>query len=93
MTNPMSLHRKTLEQFVKLALQQLKGKWVILGGAIIPLLEDSYRVTVNIDVAEWGKGSNASTMALFSIAEQMGLPVETINPAAAYFFKKVEDWQ
>ena len=84
-----TLDRKTLQRFLKLAGDKLSGRWLILGGTLLPLLGIEHRTTTDIDVAGLGEAERAQTFKLMEIAEELGLPVETINQAAAYFVAKI----
>jgi hypothetical protein len=74
---------------VELAGDRLEGRWVLLGGTLLPWLGVEYRVTTDIDLADLGKADQAQSLELMKIAEELGLPVESINQAAAYFLMKL----
>jgi hypothetical protein len=51
-------------------------------------------VTVDIDMVNLNaKASNSNSLQLMEVAEQLGLPVETINQAGSYFLSKIDDVQ
>ena len=85
------LTNKLLQKFLKLAGKKLKGDWIIMGGTVLPLLGVNYRVTVDIDLVAIGGDSNSQNLSLMSIADELGLPVETINQAGEYFLSKIKD--
>ncbi len=87
------LDHKTLKRFLKLAGDRLDGDWVIMGGIVLPLLGIEHRITNDIDIAAPGGAGNEGLFTLMSIAEQLGLPVETINQAGAYFLNRIDGWQ
>ncbi len=87
------LNYKTLKRFVELAGDRLVGDWVIMGGTVLPLLGIEHRTTNDIDIAGPEDAGNEGLFALMSIAEQLGLPVETINQAGAYFLHRIDGWQ
>lgn len=87
------LNKKKLRDFINLAGEKLKGDWVILGGTVLPLLGQEYRVTIDIDMASIDEETQKGTLALMEIAESLSLPVETINQAGAYFLKKQKFWK
>ncbi|MGK5085192.1 hypothetical protein WDW37_18035, partial [Bdellovibrionota bacterium FG-1] len=74
--------------FIQLAGDRLEGGWVLLGGTLLPYLGIEYRVTTDIDLAGLGTKEQSQTLELMRIAEDLGLPVESINQAAAYFLMK-----
>lgn len=80
----------TVRDFIEKAKERLEGDWLILGGSLIPLIDQSYRSTMDIDVVRLDGASNEDTLALMSIAQEVGLPVEAINMAAAFFVSKIE---
>jgi hypothetical protein len=87
------IDRKLLSRFVKLAADRLEGRWVLLGGTLLPLLGIEYRVTTDIDVAGLDRADQAQTLELMEIAAELGLPVESINQAAAYFLMKLKPFE
>ncbi len=89
----MAIDAGTVRRFVRLAGERLRGEWVILGGAVLPLLGAGVRVTVDIDVAGPDGGGNDQTLALLDLAESVGLAPEAVNQAAAHFLRKVRGWR
>ncbi len=84
-----SLDSKRLQDFLKLAGDQLSGDWVLLGGTLLPAVGLTVRSTVDIDFVSLEKTDNSQTLALMTIADSLGLPVETINSAASFFLEKI----
>ena len=82
-----------LQRFLELAGERLEGDWVVIGGMVLPLLGATHRVTLDIDIAGPDEATMSQTLVLMSIAEELGLPVEAINQAGAYFLHKIEGWQ
>ncbi|MBW2263451.1 MAG: hypothetical protein JRG91_15910 [Deltaproteobacteria bacterium] len=82
-----------LERFVQLAGQRLSGDWVVMGGGVLPLLGIEHRVTVDVDIAGPESAGQEQTLALMHIAEELGLPVEAINQAGAFFLHRIEGWR
>jgi hypothetical protein len=82
-----------LKKFVKLAGERLKGRWVLLGGTLLPLLGIEYRATSDIDLAGLGNAERGQILQLMDLATELGLPVESINQAAAYFLMKHEPFE
>lgn len=88
-----SIDTERMARFVDLAARQLEGTWVILGGAVLPLLGAAHRVTMDIDVAGPADAPQAATLVLMEIAERLGLPPETINQAGAFFLRRIRGWE
>lgn len=85
---------QTMRKFIRESLLKLEGDWVIIGGSLLPLLGIDHRVTVDIDMISIQKNnSNAQSIKLMEIAENLGFPVETINQAGAYFLSKIPQYQ
>jgi hypothetical protein len=82
-----------VHRFVVLAADSLQGDWVVMGGAVLPLLGVESRVTWDIDVAGPPEAKMDQALVLMEIAERLGLPVEAINQAGAYFLQRVEGWR
>lgn len=81
----MNLDQKLLRKFIKLAAEQLEGEWLLVGGTVLPLLGANHRSTVDIDFVGLGRKERAQQLELMKIAEQLDLPVDIINSAAAFF--------
>lgn len=62
-----------MARFVSLAAERLEGAWVIMGGAVLPLVGVEHRVTLDIDVAGPDTADMAQTLALMEIAVEIGL--------------------
>jgi hypothetical protein len=84
---------KLLRQFLDLAGKRLSGEWVVIGGALLPLLGVSQRVTMDIDIAGPPDATNADTLTLFEIARDIGLPIEAINQSASFFLHRVDGYE
>jgi len=86
------IDKTVVEKFAKEALKKLEGRFVIIGGAALSLVDAFQRVTMDIDcIALDDDGSQ--TVALMEIAETMGLPVESINQAGVYFLQKIPHYE
>ena len=86
--------KNVLNKFLKLAIDQLNGDWIVIGGTVLPLSGVDFRVTTDIDFIKLDfNANNSETLKLMEIAESLKLPVETINQSGAYFLSKVEDIQ
>lgn len=87
------IDEKLLRRFAVKLADTLRGDWVILGGTVLPLLGISYRATVDIDVAGPRTSSQEDTLKLMEIAEGLGLSVESINQAGAYFLHRIDKYE
>ena len=86
------MNSRTLKKFVEIASERLTGEWVVIGGTVLPILGVDHRVTLDIDfIRIREKEGNSDSLILMEIAEQIGLPIEAVNQAGAYFFSKVEN--
>src|SRR3989344_3724351 len=87
------MEKKILEKFIHLLSDKVEGKWIIMGGCVLPLLEASSRYTQDIDIAGPSSSTQKDTLTLMEIAQTLGLPVEAINQAASFFLYKIPDWE
>lgn len=83
-----NLDSRVLARFLQLAVQSLDGEWVLLGGTLLPAVGIKVRSTADIDLVGLSEREDAQNMDLMRLAEAVGLPVQSVNPAAGYFFKK-----
>jgi len=88
-----TINKKILERFIRLAGERLSGDWVVMGGVALLLQGAQTHPTYDIDVAGPADATNEQLLQLMSIAEELGLPAEAINQAAAYFLYRVHDWR
>ncbi len=88
-----TINKETLLKFIQKAEQRLQGDWVIIGGAVLPLLGVSQRATVDIDIAGPPESPQSETLVLMEIADELGLPVEAINQAGAFFLRRIKGWE
>jgi len=88
-----TIDQPLLKLFLNLAGERLTGQWIIIGGAVLALKGHAYRITNDIDIAPPKKASQEQILKLLEIAEQLGLPVEAINQAAAFFLNKIKNWK
>jgi predicted nucleotidyltransferase len=87
------LDPKLLKRFIRLAGERLVGEWVLTGGTVLPLLGREHRSTVDIDLVGLGKDEMGQVLQLMKLAEELGLPVEAINQAGAYFLSKIPSFR
>jgi hypothetical protein len=83
------LDSKVIKKLIQKAGEQLSGEWILAGGVLLPALDLPIRSTVDVDL--WGLGSHESSqqLELMKLSESLGLPVDTINQAGAFFLNKV----
>ncbi len=88
------LDAKFLKKFLKTATDQLAGDWVLIGGTLLPALGIDHRVTTDIDMISLQREQSSKlNLQLMELAEQQGLPAESINQAAAYFLEKIPHYR
>jgi len=81
------------EQFLEIALTELSGEWIWIGGSLLHVLNISDRVTLDIDIVPRSKVTNNHTLILMEIAAKLGLPPETINMAGQFYLTKIKNWE
>jgi len=89
----MTIQRKHFSKFLKMAGDRLHGDWIVIGGTVLPLLGIHHRVTLDIDIVGPKESDQEAIFKLMEIAEQIGVPVEAINQAGAYFLHKIKKWE
>lgn len=87
------LDDQTMRTFIDRAADIVEGDWVVIGGAVLPLLGEGTRPTLDIDLIPVGEASQSEIIGLMEIAENLGLPVETVNQAGSYFLRKISDYE
>lgn len=87
------LDSKKIQNFLKKAVDELHGDWILIGGTVLPALGIDHRVTVDIDLVPLTSFGNDEMLGLMSLAEELGLPVETINSAGGFFLKKIPGYE
>jgi len=92
MNSPIKpLDSALIKKLLLQAAKRLEGKWALIGGTVLPALGVNYRSTIDVDLISLD--GKQQTLKLMELAEDLGLPVETINSAGAYFLSKIEDHQ
>lgn len=82
-----------LQKFIKLALKNLEGEWLLLGGMVLPALGVDHRVTMDIDFVGLSRKERSQSLELMKLTEKLGLPVESINQAADVFLDRIEGFR
>lgn len=78
---------KTLKNFLSLTSEKLNGDWLLVGDTLLPALGLNVRATIDIDFVSLS-GTQDQTLELMSLAEELELPIDCINQAAAFFVRK-----
>jgi len=74
-------------------LKNLRGDWLLVGGALLLVLGISDRITIDIDLVPLDEITNKDQLKIMKIAEDNNFPPETINFAAEFFVKKQKNWR
>ncbi|MCB0408475.1 MAG: hypothetical protein KDD34_09740 [Bdellovibrionales bacterium] len=85
-----ALNSKLLKKFLKRASEDLTGEWLLVGGTLLPALGIDARATVDIDLINLKSNDNNNLIQLMKLADNLKLPIESINQAAAYFLKDIK---
>jgi hypothetical protein len=86
------INTKLMEMFLEKAVGKLSGEWIVIGGTVLPLMGIDHRVTVDIDIINLSfESSNNDSLKLMNIAQELKLPIESINQAGAYYLSKIEN--
>jgi hypothetical protein len=85
-----NINPSLMAQFIYEAGERLSGKWLLLGGALMPALGIVSRVTVDIDFVRISKEPSDPTLDLLKLAEKLKLPAGTINQAALFYLRKIK---
>lgn len=84
---------KAVKKFISKAEVKLDGDWVVIGSTVLSLLGDESRFTVDIDFIPMNAKGNADSIALMGLAEELGLPVESVNTSGAYFLERISNYR
>lgn len=82
-----------MKTLLKKSVEKLKGKWLLIGGTVLPALGIDYRSTIDVDLIPLNSQSNEDIISLMELAEDLSLPVEAINSAGAFFIKKIGSYE
>ncbi len=88
----VKLDRERLQGILAAMAEQLRGDWLLVGGALVALWLEPRRVTEDIDLVGLGS-SGEERLDLMRFADAMGLPIEAVNSAADYFVRRVPGWE
>ena len=87
-----TLDRERLDAIVTAVCERLDGDWLLIGGAMAALWFEPRRTTEDVDILGLA-GTSAERLALFELADSLGLPVESMNSAADFFVHRIPDWR
>lgn len=87
------ISQQNYDLFVKKILEKIDCDWLIIGGSLLILLKASERATTDIDICPIEELTNERRLQLMDVAQQSGLPIEAINPAADFFLRQIPNWK
>ncbi len=87
------IHKLQYDKFLELITENLQGDWVIIGGALLAVLNADGRATADIDMCPVGELTNEMRLELMDLAIKAGLPIEAINPSADFFLRQIPNWK
>jgi hypothetical protein len=74
-------------------VQHLHGEWILVGGALLHVLDPGNRETLAIDIVPVHDITNRDQLRIMELADNAGFAPEVINFGADYFVKKQPGWQ
>ena len=87
------INSKQYSEFLKSVVNDLEGDWLVIGGALLAIIQTESRATVDIDLCPIGEMNNELRLSLMTVAQNAGLTIESINPAADFFLKQIPNWK
>ena len=93
MSGDLMLGSKILLKMVDKISNEVEGEWLIFGGSSLYLLGIESRGTLDVDIASFDISTNEDALKLMHIAEDLNLPIETINQTGVFFLNNIENWQ
>lgn len=88
----MALDQQRLQALLEELGKRLTGDWVLIGGALVATWLSSRRTTEDIDLIGV-QGTSNERLQLMRAASALGLPIESVNSAADFFLRGIDDWQ
>jgi len=89
----MNIDQDLAKKFLDMAGKQLRGDWILMGGALLIALGEKFRITLDIDLVGKTEGQSEQNLKLMEIAEGLGLPVEAVNQAGAFFLQRIKKFE
>lgn len=87
------LTSKILNQLAEKITDEVKGDWLVFGGASLYLIGLDSRATIDVEVAPFLSSTNEDLLNIMSLADRLNLPIETINQAGSFFLTRIQNWQ
>ncbi len=87
------MNKKDIILLYNSILQSIQGDWLLIGGALLHVMNIHDRETLDIDLVPLGEVTNKDQLALMDIAVKNNFAPETINFSAEYFVKRVPNWK
>lgn len=72
--------------------ERLEGDWLLVGGGLVALWIEPGRMTEDLDIVGIA-GCADPRLALLQFADDLGLPIETLNSAADFFVQRIDGWE
>ena len=88
----MDLDRARIESIVEAVADRLDGDWLLVGGALVALWIEPGRTTEDVDLVGV-RPTPGARLGLLQLADDLGLPVETLNTAADFFVERIPGWR
>jgi len=82
-----------MKSFVKEAAEAVSGDWVLTNGAVLPLLNERCRMTLDINLVGPPTATQRDLLALMEIADSLDLAAESINQTNAFYLQQIDNWQ
>lgn len=87
------IQREQYNNFLKSVADDLEGDWLVIGGSLLAIIQAESRTTVDIDLCPLNEMTNELRLSLMTVAQNAGLSIESINPAADFFLKQIPNWK
>lgn len=87
-----ALEKQRIEAIVDAIAERLDGEWLLIGGALVALWLDDRRTTEDVDIIGL-RGLPEERYALLQLADDLGLPIESVNSAADFFVRRIDGWR
>ncbi len=87
------IKQEQYNHFLKSVADDLEGDWLVIGGSLLAIIQAESRTTVDIDLCPLNEMTNELRLSLMTVAQNAGLSIESINPAADFFLKQIPNWK
>ena len=82
-----------IKSFLKEAAEVVTGDWVLTSGAVLPLLNNTSRMTLDIDLVGPPTATQKDLLRLMEVADSLDLAAESINQSSAFYLQQIENSQ